>query len=287
MIPVGPVGPVGSGGAVLTGLAFAAAVGLFRAGWRQAGRTAVRRRLLLAARASDGGPRSAGADGRLPVLVSIGAAMAVGGLGLPLPLVAGLGVAAAAAIGVGLPRWRAGALARRARAQFPDALDAVAAQLRRGSSLLAALEAAAGSQPDPIGRELARLALDGRHRGLGDALARCAGDGSALGAAAVPLAVALAADADPTPVVTGLAQSLRAEDSVRAEVDAQVAQARLSALVMALTPLGFGALLVAGDTGARAFLLGSPAGLTCLGVGLMLDAAGWAWMQAIASGARR
>jgi tight adherence protein B len=272
---------------VLTGLAFAAAVGWFRAGWRQAARAPVRRRLLLMAGVPDGGPRGPGADGRLPVLVSIGAAMAVGGLGLPLPLVAAVGVAAAAAVGVGLPRWRARALARRARAQFPDALDAVAAQLRRGSSLLAALEAAATSQPDPIGRDLARLALDGRHRGLVDALTRRTADGSALGAAAVPLAVALEADADPTPVVIGLAEALRAEDSVRAEVDAQVAQARLSALVMALTPLGFGALLVAGDAGARAFLLGSPAGLTCLGVGLILDAAGWAWMQAIASGARR
>ncbi len=213
----------------LVGTSAVAAVGAAGRARRCAARAPVVARLVTARPAAPTRPPAG------PVLLTVGAVVAVGGLGLSPVAVGATGIVLAVAVGVGLPRWRARAERRRADAQLPDALDAVAAQLRRGSSLLAAIDGAAVVTPPPLGPQLAVLAMEGRHRGLAEALERLAAGDGPLTALSLPLAVALRVDADPTLVVTGVARARQADDAVRAEVDAHVAQARLSGLVMALT----------------------------------------------------
>ena len=61
----------------------------------------------------------------------------------------------------------------------------------------------------------------------------------------------------------------------------QSVQARLSAVVIALLPVGFTAWCITTDPRAASFLLGSAAGWLCLTAGLALLAVGAWWMARI------
>ncbi len=74
---------------------------------------------------------------------------------------------------------------------------------------------------------------------------------------------------------------LRERAATRAERWAQSAQARLSARVLTIVPLGFaGWSAVAGER-TRAVYLTSLAGATCASAGLVLNVVGWQWMKKI------
>jgi tight adherence protein B len=79
--------------------------------------------------------------------------------------------------------------------------------------------------------------------------------------------------------VDGVAATMRERLAVEAELRALSSQARMSALVIGLAPLGFGAFAAATDPRTSDFLLHTPAGLAFVCVGLLLDGAGWLWMQ--------
>jgi tight adherence protein C len=68
---------------------------------------------------------------------------------------------------------------------------------------------------------------------------------------------------------------------VRREVRALSAQARASAVVIGIAPVAFLLVVAVADPTAIGFLVGSPAGLMCLGSGLGLDALGALWMRRI------
>ena len=80
------------------------------------------------------------------------------------------------------------------------------------------------------------------------------------------------------------ASAVRERRSVIAERAVQSAQARLSALVLTLLPIGFAVWTASTDQRVARFLAGSPIGWACLGVGLTLNLAGWAWMRLIIRG---
>ncbi len=80
------------------------------------------------------------------------------------------------------------------------------------------------------------------------------------------------------------ASAVRERRAVIAERAVQSAQARLSALVLTLLPIGFAVWTASTDRRVARFLAGSPLGWACLGVGLTLNLAGWAWMRLIIRG---
>jgi tight adherence protein B len=131
----------------------------------------------------------------------------------------------------------------------------VAVRLSRGQSLSAALRAAPAESASAIG-----LALT--------VLRSCADLG---GPAASPLERAAA--------------TLRDRNAVRAELLAHSAQARMSARVMTLVPVGILALLAATDPNVRT-AIATPSGLAAVTAGGILHVAGWWWMQRIAGRAR-
>ena len=59
-------------------------------------------------------------------------------------------------------------------------------------------------------------------------------------------------------------------------------QARISALVIGLAPVGFGAFAATTDPRTAEFMFHTPAGLALLVAGLVLDTLGWLWMQRLA-----
>ena len=118
---------------------------------------------------------------------------------------------------------------------------------------------------------------------LGESLDRWAEEQPVVEVRLAATALALAADAGGSAAraVESVAATLRERRSAVEEVRVQSVQARLSAVVIALLPLGFTAWCVTTDPRAAAFLLGSAAGWLCLTVGLTLLALGGWWMARI------
>lgn len=177
---------------------------------------------------------------------------------------------------------------RRRTAQLPEALDAVAAGLRGGLALPAAI-AGAASVGAPLGDELAGIARAVEAgRPLTEAVARWragAGDPhTALAGAA--LTVAASVGGPGARAVDGAAASLRDRIGNEAETAALATQGRASAAVLTLAPLAFALLLSSLDPAAGRFLLGTPVGLLCVTIGLGLDAAGAWWMARLVRSAR-
>ncbi|HEU5082372.1 MAG TPA: type II secretion system F family protein, partial [Acidimicrobiales bacterium] len=180
-------------------------------------------------------------------------------------------------------RLAGGRLARQRLHQLPDALDAVAAGLRGGLALPAAV-AGAGAVGPPLEaelRDIARAVEDGRP--LTDALERwVAGAGDAhTQLAGAALTVAARVGGPGARAVDGAAASLRERLASDAEAAALATQGKASAAVLTVAPLGFAFLLTSLDPGAGRFLLGTPVGWLCIAVGLALDAIGAWWMAAL------
>lgn len=181
-----------------------------------------------------------------------------------------------------------GRVARQRIHQLPDALDAVAAGLRGGLALPAAVAGATAVGP-PLGSELRSLtgAVDGG-RPLTDAIERWvdeAGDAHTQLAGAA-LTVAARVGGPSARAVDGAAASLRERLASDAEAAALATQGRASAAVLTLAPIGFAFLLTTLDPSAGRFLLGTPVGWLCIAVGLGLDALGAWWMAALVRRAR-
>jgi tight adherence protein B len=206
----------------------------------------------------------------LPLLAGV-----VGGAGLAALVFAGTVIGPAALWRVG--RGRA---AERYGAQLPFALDAVARSLRSGAGLHQAIAEAAAATAGALGADLARVAAEARAVGVIAALEgweRVRADaGVRLAVAALCLGVETGGAQ--ARAVDGVAVTLRQRQATAAEARALASQARASALVIGVAPLGFCALTSATDARVAQFLFRSPAGLAVLAVGVVLDGLGAAWM---------
>lgn len=212
------------------------------------------------------------------VLASLLAAISPSGVVFAAVVLAGPPVALAASQG----RAR-----RRRAAQLPLALDAVSASMRAGHAVAPAI-AEAAAVGSPLGPELAAL-VGQVARGLPIAVAldewaeRSTDRGTVQAAAA--LAVAATVGGPGADAVEAAAASIRARASSDAEAVALSVQARASAAVLSAAPVAFTAFLATVDPASARFLLASPAGWTCLTVGLTLDASGAIWMRRLVRGA--
>jgi len=95
------------------------------------------------------------------------------------------------------------------------------------------------------------------------------------------LRIGLDAGGDLACAMEEVAATLRHRVGGRQETKALAAQARLSAMVVAVAPLVFTVLAGVTDPAVIGFLLGTPAGWACLVAGLGLDVVGALWMRRI------
>jgi tight adherence protein B len=204
--------------------------------------------------------------------------------GLALALLAGSAGIVGAPVALGTASGRRDARLER---ELPGLLAAVARSLRSGASIPAALREASTS-PTVAAEDLAEVVAQAE-RGLPllDAL-----DGwvvrrplPSVRLVVGILSVALTSGGMPARAVDGAAATLRERAEVDREVRALATQARLSAVVVTVAPLAFAALGVLGDGRTATFLLRTPTGLTCLALGVALDAFGGWWMSRIARSA--
>jgi tight adherence protein B len=219
-------------------------------------------------------------------VVALGLGPVVAGVagGPGLAGVALLGLAAGPAVAVRSRRGRAG---ERLEQALPGALEAVARSLRSGASLRQAVAeaGAAAGTGRVLAAELSRAAAEaaqgaslvaalegvGRRRPL---------PGVRLGVAA--LCLGAETGGAQARAVDGVAATVRECMAVAAELRALSSQARISALVIGLAPVGFGAFAAATDPRTSQFLLHTTGGLILLVTGLVLDGLGWLWMQRLA-----
>jgi tight adherence protein B len=234
----------------------------------------VERRLLAA---------DLGADGALlwtafVVAVAVGVPVALVAAGPGLAVVVAVGLVVGPAVALALSGDRRD---RRLEAALPDALEAVARALRSGASLRLALAEAAPAVPGALGHDL-RDVSGTTEAGvpLLAALARWEEERPLPGVRLAVAALGLGAETGGAQArsLDGVAETLRGRLAVTAEVRALSSQARLSGLVIALSPIVFSGLATATDARTADFLFRTPAGVACLLLGLGLDAVAAAWM---------
>ena len=175
--------------------------------------------------------------------------------------------------------WR-GREAARTRAAVIELCAALGAELLAGRAPQAALASAAAGLPLPPTLQAAGA---GPHLDVAQVLRDAAGlpGGGGLAGLAACWQLSDEAGAGLSAAVLRLADALRDEEQVRREVAAQLAGPRSTAVLLAGLP-GLG-MLLGGALGVApwAVLTGTPVGLGCLALGLLLEAAGLLWTRRI------
>lgn len=196
----------------------------------------------------------------------------------------GLALAAAAAVAT-VPslalRLSRGRRVAAIEAALPLALEAMARSLRTGGSLRQAVSEAASAATPPLADDLGVVAGAVAHGApLATALEQWAEARPLPGVRLAAAALTLGAETGggQAKAIDGVARTIRDRLGAVAEVKAQATQARVSAAVIALSPLAFGVLSTATDHRTATFLLRTAPGLVLLTTGLALDALGAAWM---------
>jgi tight adherence protein B len=176
--------------------------------------------------------------------------------------------------------------ADRVRAAVPELCSAMAAELRAGRSpalaLAAATETATPALVDVCTPAVSVAALGGDVPAALRSAAAAPGAGG-LAQVAACWAVSGEVGAGLAAGLQRLGAGLRASVHLRTQVDAQLAGARATGRLLAVLPLlglAFGAAIGAAP---GQFLLHTPAGVGCLWIAVLLDIAGLAWMDRIAS----
>jgi tight adherence protein B len=174
-------------------------------------------------------------------------------------------------------------------AQLPDSLERLASALRAGSSPTTAFVSLAHEAPEPLGAELRVVAAEVEHgAGMAAAVGAWAahqGASPAVRLAASALSLGVAAGGEVARSMDRVAATLRERRELQAEVHSLATQARASAGVLGMAPLGFTALVSTIEPGMVRFLVTTPIGLLCLAAGLALEVAGILWMARIVAAA--
>lgn len=173
---------------------------------------------------------------------------------------------------------------RRIGEQLPDLMRALAAAVRAGRSIPQALEAARDELAEPLRTAVdaaaARLRVGAT---LGEALEGFASAAGTEDATLVveTLTIGRAAGANLPLILDVAVESLAERDRIARDRRAMSAQAKMSALVVALMPLAFFVIIGSGAHDQVRVLFGDPIGWALLTGGVILEAGGALWMRAM------
>ncbi len=171
-----------------------------------------------------------------------------------------------------------------AQERFADAVGAMAASVRAGSSLAQAMRYAADESAEPARAGLQQLVADlDVGVPLDDAVRRWARREHTADADLVAGALDLhrRTGGDLPGVLEQVCATIRDRVAVQREVRSLTAQARLSAWILGLLPIGFFAFLWLTARRDIEGALSTPAGVTCLLVGLVLEALAVLWIRTL------
>jgi tight adherence protein B len=233
------------------------------------------------------GVASASARSRPPIdrrTVAIGVAAAAAGWAFG----SFVGAAAGAVIGVLAARWNAARSAWVppvvAEERFADAVASVSAAVRSGASLPQALAYAAGEAELPVRADLQRLVADldvGVPAGRAFERWRQASPGPDVDLVVGALELHRRSGGELPAVLDQVTRSIRGRVSVAREVRSLTAQARLSAWILGLLPVGFFAFLWVTARSDIQGALGTPHGVACVVLGLLLEGGAVLWIRSL------
>ncbi|WP_158564323.1 type II secretion system F family protein [Jiangella anatolica] len=214
------------------------------------------------------------------VVASASTGLAVVG---PVGLVAGL-------LGVPLGRWgwrrrRRRQARRRRESDVAEGCVALAGELASGVAPAGALGVVAADWPELFGHAAGRAVLGGDPASALRDTAALPGAG-ALRAVAAAWEVSERTGAALSSVLVAVADSIRAEATIRREAEAQLASVRATARLMAVLPVATLLLFSAGSGDAAGFLTGTPVGIVCLLLAAGFVAAGLFWVDRVSRGTR-
>jgi tight adherence protein B len=214
-------------------------------------------------------------------LLATGIASVVGvGLAPATGVLAALGGLIGGPVALRLGRHRRERLVASA---VPDALEQIGSELRAGGTVASALTGIAngdGALAWDVARVETRVRLGAA---LPAALRSWARERRAVGVevAAGALSLSATVGGPAADALDGLASSLRDRLSVLAEARALSAQARYSAWVIGLAPVGYLVSTAVVDPHSVGVLVGTGQGRVCAVLGLGLELLGAMWMRAI------
>lgn len=215
------------------------------------------------------------------IWIAVVAGAGVSGLALSGLLLATLAALAMAGTGVAILLSTQGRRAENLGRDVPDALELVARSCRSGSSIVAAMSELQNHPTCRSGIVFATVAKrveqgENLANGLDEMLATNPKRPFRLAAAA--LLVGAETGAAPAKAVEGVAATLRDNAALEREAQALASQARYSAAVLVLAPVGFAVFSTSADSRVANFLFHSRFGLLVLVAGITLDALGAWWM---------
>ena len=195
-------------------------------------------------------------------------------------MIGAIGVGVAGPVGLRVARHRRERLIAVA---VPATLERIGSELRAGGTVATAL-AGVATGDSVLAADAARIESRVRLGGaLSEALHSWSRERRAVGVevAAGALALSATVGGPAADALDGLASSLRARLSVIAEARALSAQARYSAWVIGLAPIGYLVTTAAVDSRSVHVLVGTGPGRVCVVLGLALELLGAVWMRAI------
>lgn len=169
-----------------------------------------------------------------------------------------------------------------------DSVDSLTSSLLAGASLHQAF-AVAADRPGPVGDDLVSVTRAvGQGEALQPALDRWATEAPGRGPTLLADALAITARSGGSHAgaIDGVRSTLREREAHAREVRALVTQARLSATVLVVTPLGFAAVAALLDGRVAHLIVATPLGWACLVGGLTLDGIGAWWMRRLTGAVR-
>jgi tight adherence protein B len=199
-----------------------------------------------------------------------------------------VGAAAGATLAVVAARWHERRASRVpaivAEERFADAVASLSAAVRSGASLPQALAYAAGEAEPPVRADLERLVGD-LDVGIPAEAAfdrwRTQSPGADVDLVVGALELHRRSGGDLPGVLDQVTTSIRGRVSVAREVRSLTAQARLSAWILGLLPVGFFAFLWVTARSDIEGALRTPLGLTCVVLGLVLEGGAVLWIRSL------
>jgi tight adherence protein B len=179
-------------------------------------------------------------------------------------------------------RFLASQRKRKFQTQLPDMLQLMAGSLRAGYSLMQGVEAVAQEVAEPMGGELRRVLAEARlGRPLEDALEDMAArlDSRDFAWAVMAVRIQREVGGNLAELLSTVAETMIARERLRREVRALTAEGRISAIVLALLPIGLGVVMYSINRDYMNVLLHDGFGQVLLiGAGL-LAGVGFYWMK--------
>jgi tight adherence protein B len=216
-------------------------------------------------------------------LAAAGAATAL--LILDLPAMALPAAVLLGAVPFGWARRRKGLRVRHFERQFPDALDILTGALRSGLAFTGAIQVVAEECGEPVSAEFTtvfeqtRLGVDMRHalKGLADRV-----DSKELHLFVIAVLLQRETGGNLAEVLDGTANVIRERLRILGDVRALTAQARLSAGILSILPLGLGLFILATAPDYLAVLLREDSGRWLLAGAAAMQIVGFLLMRRIA-----